>query len=148
VSRDVGPGSSVLVTCLSSDTQKFAPLPENPERVGRAPVSQGTSRGGNPRESIETHTSTANHPKSIPDQGLEGLKRVPIKCTISSTSGPGRRTIKEGKVMKKPYEAPKVFELGTVEALTQNTPKVDKCSGTSDVAFPQILSSNFSFDCD
>ena len=54
----------------------------------------------------------------------------------------------KGPRMRKPYESPKVFELGTVEALTQNTPKVDKCSGGNDVAFPQILSSNFSFDCD
>jgi hypothetical protein len=50
--------------------------------------------------------------------------------------------------MKKPYEAPKVFELGSVQELTKSTPQVDKCSGENDTAFPQILSNNFSFDCD
>ena len=50
--------------------------------------------------------------------------------------------------MRKPYETPKVYELGTLQGLTKNTPEVDKCSGGQDVAFPQILSNNFSFDCD
>jgi hypothetical protein len=50
--------------------------------------------------------------------------------------------------MKKRYEAPTVCELGTVQQLTQSTPELDKCSGGNDVAFPQILSNNFSFDCD
>lgn len=50
--------------------------------------------------------------------------------------------------MKKPYEAPKVFEIGSVQGLTKSTPEQDKCSGSNDVSFPQILSNNFSFDCD
>jgi hypothetical protein len=50
--------------------------------------------------------------------------------------------------MRRPYETPKVYELGSIRMLTRSTPQVDKCSGGSDVAFPQILSQNFSFDCD
>jgi hypothetical protein len=33
---------------------------------------------------------------------------------------------------KKPYEAPKVFELGTVKELTETTGRLDKCSGSGD----------------
>lgn len=50
--------------------------------------------------------------------------------------------------MKKPYETPRVFSLGSVQELTRSTPEVDKCSGGNDVAFPQILSQVFAFDCD
>ena len=35
---------------------------------------------------------------------------------------------------KKPYETPKVFELGRVLDLTQH-----KCNGSSDLAYPQDL---------
>lgn len=49
---------------------------------------------------------------------------------------------------KKPYEAPKVYELGTVHGLTQGTPGPDKCDGNQDVSLPQILSPVFSGDCD
>jgi hypothetical protein len=51
-------------------------------------------------------------------------------------------------MMRKLYQTPRVYELGAVQSLTQNTPKQDKCSGGNDIAFPQILSNNFSFDCD
>jgi hypothetical protein len=49
---------------------------------------------------------------------------------------------------KKPYEAPKVFELGTVKELTRTTGEEDKCSGSLDSAFPNQLSPEFSKDCD
>jgi hypothetical protein len=40
--------------------------------------------------------------------------------------------------MKKPYEAPKVFELGTVQGLTQGDPEdIDfKCQGSADFLDP------------
>ena len=54
----------------------------------------------------------------------------------------------EGVVMdKKPYEAPKVFELGTVKELTETTPENDKCSGSGDTHTAQVLSPNYSNDC-
>ena len=54
----------------------------------------------------------------------------------------------EGVTMnKKPYEAPKVFELGTVKELTETTPENDKCSGSGDVRTVQELSPNYSTDC-
>ena len=40
----------------------------------------------------------------------------------------------KGAVMKKPYEAPKVYELGTVEELTQNG--VEKAGGSGDQFLP------------
>ena len=48
---------------------------------------------------------------------------------------------------KKPYRAPKVFELGTVKELTETTPEEDKCSGSGDVRTIQEISPNYSFDC-
>jgi hypothetical protein len=48
---------------------------------------------------------------------------------------------------KKPYETPKVFELGTVKELTETTPERDKCSGSGDVQTIQELSPNYSNDC-
>ena len=48
---------------------------------------------------------------------------------------------------KKPYEAPKVFELGTVKELTELTPENDKCSGSGDTHTDQVLSPNYSNDC-
>ena len=57
-------------------------------------------------------------------------------------------TTEEGAVMdKKPYEAPKVFELGTVKELTETTPEEDKCSGSNDRFAPSILSPEFNTDC-
>ena len=48
---------------------------------------------------------------------------------------------------RKPYEAPKVNELGTVKELTETTPEADKCSGSGDVRTVQDLSPNYSQDC-
>lgn len=48
---------------------------------------------------------------------------------------------------KKPYEAPKVYELGTVQDLTENG-HIDKCGGSADSAFPTLLSGRFAADCD
>lgn len=48
---------------------------------------------------------------------------------------------------KKPYETPKVFELGTVQELTRENSGEDKCAGSGDSAFPVILSPNFATDC-
>ena len=48
---------------------------------------------------------------------------------------------------KKPYGAPKVFELGTVAELTETTPENDKCSGSGDVRTIQEISPNYSLDC-
>lgn len=48
---------------------------------------------------------------------------------------------------KKPYEAPKVYELGTVQQLTHATGEADKCSGSDDQFLPQQLSPVFSKDC-
>ena len=50
----------------------------------------------------------------------------------------------EGVLMKKPYEAPKVFELGTVKELTETTGIPDKCSGSGDTHTVQQLSPNYS----
>lgn len=47
---------------------------------------------------------------------------------------------------KKPYESPKVFELGMVSELTKSTPERDKCSGSGDTFVPS-LSPDFSNDC-
>ena len=48
---------------------------------------------------------------------------------------------------KKPYEAPKVFELGTVKELTETTAEEDKCSGSGDVRTLEPISPNYSVDC-
>jgi len=48
---------------------------------------------------------------------------------------------------KKIYEAPKVFELGTVEELTHDTGIPDKCSGSGDTHTLQQLSPNYNEDC-
>ena len=48
---------------------------------------------------------------------------------------------------KKPYEAPKVFHLGTIKELTETTPEEDKCSGSNDRFAPTILSPEFNTDC-
>lgn len=48
---------------------------------------------------------------------------------------------------KKPYETPKVVELGSVKELTETTPENDKCSGSGDVRTVQELSPNYSTDC-
>jgi hypothetical protein len=48
---------------------------------------------------------------------------------------------------KKHYEAPKVFELGTVKELTESTPEVDKCSGSGEISHGHPLSELFSLDC-
>jgi hypothetical protein len=48
---------------------------------------------------------------------------------------------------KKNYEAPKVFELGSVEELTQTTGIADKCSGSGDTHTLQSLSPVYDEDC-
>lgn len=48
---------------------------------------------------------------------------------------------------KKPYEAPKVFELGTVKELTETTAAHDKCSGSGDTRTIQSLSPHYDLDC-
>jgi hypothetical protein len=48
---------------------------------------------------------------------------------------------------KKPYEAPRVFELGTVKELTAKDDLIDKCGGSADVDLPQVLSPQYSLDC-
>lgn len=48
---------------------------------------------------------------------------------------------------KKPYEAPKILELGTVKDLTETTPEADKCSGSGDTHTAQVLSPNYHGDC-
>ena len=48
---------------------------------------------------------------------------------------------------KKPYEAPKVLELGSVKELTATTPSLDKCSGSTEVIRGVPLSDFFSKDC-
>jgi hypothetical protein len=50
-------------------------------------------------------------------------------------------------MMKKHYEAPKVFDLGTVRELTETTPERDKCSGSGDVRTVNEISPNYSNDC-
>jgi hypothetical protein len=45
-------------------------------------------------------------------------------------------------VEKKEYEAPVVVQLGGVRDLTA----VNKCGGSGDSAYPQLLSSNFTSD--
>jgi hypothetical protein len=57
------------------------------------------------------------------------------------------REEQKGVEMKKPYEAPKVFELGTVKQLTETTTEEDKCSGSGDTHTAQELSPNYSYDC-
>jgi hypothetical protein len=55
---------------------------------------------------------------------------------------------KEGaQVEKKPYEAPKVFELGTVKELTESTGELDKCSGSGDTHTLIQESPNYDDDC-
>jgi hypothetical protein len=56
----------------------------------------------------------------------------------------GRRS---ERMDKKPYETPKVVELGSVKELTETTPENDKCSGSGDVRTVQELSPNYSTDC-
>jgi hypothetical protein len=48
---------------------------------------------------------------------------------------------------KKPYQEPRVFELGTVKELTHENPTQDKCGGSADLAYPQILRPLFEGDC-
>ena len=52
---------------------------------------------------------------------------------------------------KRPYEAPKVFQLGKVSELTQGTAEEDKCSGSGDTFVPSPplppVSPDFGFDC-
>jgi hypothetical protein len=48
---------------------------------------------------------------------------------------------------KKPYVSPKVFELGTVKELTEDTGVPDKCSGSGDTHTLQQLSPNYDEDC-
>ena len=48
---------------------------------------------------------------------------------------------------KKPYEAPKVFELGTVKELTEDTGADDKCSGSGDTHTLQQQSVVYDDDC-
>jgi hypothetical protein len=48
---------------------------------------------------------------------------------------------------KKPYEAPKVFELGTVRELTEDTGLLDKCSGSGDTHTLIQESPNYDDDC-
>lgn len=52
-----------------------------------------------------------------------------------------------GNMNKKPYEAPKVFELGSVKELTEDTGVPDKCSGSGDTHTIQQLSPNYNEDC-
>lgn len=46
----------------------------------------------------------------------------------------------------KSYEAPRLGLLGTVSSLTASGE--DKCGGSGDSAFPQILSERFAEECD
>jgi hypothetical protein len=48
---------------------------------------------------------------------------------------------------RKPYVAPKVFDLGKVKELTQTTAEEDKCSGSGDIRTVQQISPNYSTDC-
>ena len=48
---------------------------------------------------------------------------------------------------KKPYEAPKVLELGSVKELTATSPSLDKCSGSTEVIRGVPLSIFFDKDC-
>ena len=48
--------------------------------------------------------------------------------------------------MKKPYEAPKVYELGTVQELTQDGEE-EKCGGSGDQFLP-TLERDSGYDCD
>lgn len=47
----------------------------------------------------------------------------------------------------KEYQAPKVYELGSVKELTQENPTIDKCGGSSDAAYPTLLRPLFEGDC-
>jgi hypothetical protein len=58
------------------------------------------------------------------------------------------RSQKGGVVMsRKPYVAPRVFDLGKVRELTRTTAEEDKCSGSGDVRTVQQISPNYSTDC-
>jgi hypothetical protein len=46
------------------------------------------------------------------------------------------------------YEAPTISTLGTVRELTLGESGIDKCGGTGDAPFPQLLSNRFAEDCD
>ena len=48
---------------------------------------------------------------------------------------------------KKPYEAPRVVHLGTVQELTRENSPEDKCAGSQDQFLPDILSPQFAGDC-
>jgi hypothetical protein len=48
---------------------------------------------------------------------------------------------------KRRYEAPKVFELGSVRELTETTGRADKCSGSGDTHTLQSLSPTYDQDC-
>lgn len=49
--------------------------------------------------------------------------------------------------MKKPYETPKLMDLGTVAKLTADTGVPDKCSGSGDACCLVSLSLNYDEDC-
>ena len=51
----------------------------------------------------------------------------------------------EAIVVKKPYETPRVQELGTVAKLTRQD--LDKCAGSNDQFLPTILSPAFDPTC-
>jgi hypothetical protein len=54
-------------------------------------------------------------------------------------------------MQKKPYQAPKVYELGSIAELTQENPDLDKCAGSNDQYVPSPpeppLSPRFAGDC-
>lgn len=52
---------------------------------------------------------------------------------------------------KKSYEAPKVFELGSVKDLTHSVPpndnQRDKCGGSGDIQIPSLWDGGLVLDC-
>ena len=48
---------------------------------------------------------------------------------------------------KKTYVKPQVFEIGSVQELTQENETIDKCGGSADNAYPNILRPLFEGDC-
>lgn len=67
----------------------------------------------------------------------------------SHTLGPDHTHFRKGGVVmtRKPYVAPRVFDLGAVKELTQTTAEEDKCSGSGDIRTVQQISPNYSTDC-
>jgi hypothetical protein len=53
--------------------------------------------------------------------------------------------------MKKPYQAPKIVELGSVQELTQSIPPndnlPDKCGGSGDSTIPGLWDGGLVLDC-